>query len=277
MKNWDTLYAARTERIKSSAIRELLKLTQQPDIISFAGGLPAPDVFPVHLVKEACDIVLKTKPQTALQYGTTEGYPPLRTSIVSSNANNGFNLSNDNVMITAGGQQALDLIGKVFIDPGDKVLVEAPTYLGALQAWNPYGAEYISVPNDENGLIVQELEKVISSGIKLIYLVPNFQNPTGVTLSIERRKAIIDLAIKFNVPIVEDDPYGRLRYEGDHLPPLYTLSSETTNTYDGNIIYISSFSKILSPGFRLAWIIAPLEVISKLVPVSYTHLRAHET
>ncbi len=263
--NWDNLYAACTENMKSSAIRELLKLVQQPDIISFAGGLPAPEVFPVDLVKNACKVVLEKNPEIALQYGTTEGYTPLRDIIVSSNKDYDFDLNDENVMITAGGQQALDLIGKIFINPGDKILVEAPTYLGALQAWNAYGAEYVTIPGDENGMVVEDLEDLFASGIKLIYALPNFQNPTGITLSLERRKVIIDLAAKYNVPIVEDDPYGRLRYEGEPIKPLYTISAESGKPYNGNVIYISSFSKILSPGFRLAWIIAPKEVISKLV------------
>jgi len=265
MQNWENVYAARTDRIKSSAIRELLKLSQQPDVISFAGGLPAAEVFPVDLIKKAVNVVLETNSDVALQYGTTEGYTPLRKVIKKSNEKYNINFDIDNIMITAGGQQALDLIGKVFINPGDKVLVEAPTYLGALQAWNTYGAEYVCIPNDEHGMMVDQLEKLLSSDIKLIYALPNFQNPTGVTLSFERRKILIELAEKYNVPIIEDDPYGRLRYEGEHLPPLYSISGQNNNEYNGNVIYMSSFSKILSPGFRLAWMIAPKDVISKLV------------
>ena len=283
--NWDNLYSACTEKMKSSAIRELLKLVQQPDIISFAGGLPAPEVFPVELIKNACKVVLETNPEVALQYGTTEGYPPLRDIIISSNMDYDFNLSEENIMITAGGQQALDLIGKVFINPGDKVLVEAPTYLGALQAWSAYGAEYVTIPDDENGMVVEELENLLESGVKLIYALPNFQNPTGFTLSLERRKVLVDLAEKYNVPIVEDDPYGRLRYEGEPIKPLYAISAEAGKIYNGNVIYISSFSKILSPGFRLAWLIAPKEVVSKLVQAkqgtdlhtgTFSQLIAHE-
>jgi 2-aminoadipate transaminase len=171
-------------------------------------------------------------------------------------------------MITSGSQQALDLLGKILINNGDRVLVEAPTYLGALQAWNAYGAEYVAVPSDANGMITEELESYIRLGPKFIYVLPNFQNPSGTTLSLERRKRLVEIADKYGVPIVEDDPYGQLRYEGSHLPSVGKLDGEYRNdpgNYSGNVIYLSTFSKIMAPGIRLAWVVAPAEVIRKLV------------
>jgi 2-aminoadipate transaminase len=174
----------------------------------------------------------------------------------------------ENIMITSGSQQALDFIGRIFLNRGDYIVVENPTYLGAMQAWNAYGAQYISVPMDQDGMIVDELEKALRIGPKFIYILPNFQNPTGSTLSLERRQQIVELADKYGVPIVEDDPYGQLRYEGEHLPSLVYLDSKhrgDDGIYTGNVIYLSTFSKILAPGIRLAWVIAPEQVIKKLV------------
>lgn len=266
---WDHRYAQRTQRMGSSAIRELLKYSEKPDIISFAGGLPAPDVFPVEEFTEACIRVLRDYGPQALQYGTTEGYLPLREMIARHTERYGINISPDNLLITSGSQQALDLLGKIFINRGDRILVESPTYLGALQAWNAYGAEYVAVPFDENGMITDELEEALRTGPKFIYVLPNFQNPTGSTLSLERRKKLVELADTYGVPIIEDDPYGQLRYEGEHLPPVVELDSEYRNNcdlcYRGNVIYLSTFSKILAPGLRLAWVVAPPEVIRKLV------------
>ena len=265
---WDHRYAQRTQRMKNSAIRELLKLTESPDIISFAGGLPAPDVFPVDEIQEACIRILRNQPAMALQYGTTEGYLPLREMIARFTARVGFEVNPDNLLITSGSQQALDLLGKIFINPGDRILVESPTYLGALQAWNTYGAEYVPVDSDEHGMETDALEEALRTGPKLIYVLPNFQNPTGVTLSLERRKKLVELANRYGVPIVEDDPYGQLRFEGDHLPSVETLDAEwhpNSGSYIGNVIYLSTFSKILTPGLRLAWVVAPPEVIRKLV------------
>jgi 2-aminoadipate transaminase len=266
---WDNRYAQRTQRMASSAIRELLKVTEKPDVISFAGGLPAPDVFPVEEVQEACQIVLQEMGAQALQYSTTEGYLPLREMIARHTARYGFQISPDHVLITASSQQALDLLGKVFINPGDHILVESPTYLGALQAWNAYGAEYVTVPMDEDGMDTDALEEALRAGPKFIYVLPNFQNPSGSTLSLERRYKLIDLADRYGVPIVEDDPYGQLRYDGEHLPSVVTLDSQSRDdckaSYRGNVIYLSTFSKILAPGLRLGWVIAPPEVIRKIV------------
>jgi len=265
---WDHRFAQRTHRMKSSAIRELLKLTEDPEIISFAGGLPAPEVFPVEEFVEACTKVLREQGDWALQYGSTEGYTPLREMIARFTSRYGIEVTAENILITSGSQQALDLLGKVFINPGDHILTESPTYLGALQAWNLYGAEYITVPSDDDGIVTDYLENALRTGPKFIYVLPNFQNPTGVTISLERRLKIVELADHYGVPIVEDDPYGQLLFEGEPLPPIEVLDSQkhhNGNCYTGNVIYLSTFSKTLAPGIRLAWVVAPPEVIRKLV------------
>jgi len=266
---WEYRYAHRTQKMGSSVIRELLKFTEQPDIISFAGGLPAPEVFPVKEFQDACNQVLTDHGALALQYSTTEGYLPLREMIARHNARFSVHVTAENIMITSGSQQALDFIGRLFINRGDYVVVESPTYLGALQAWNAYGAQYISVPSDENGMIMDKLEEALRIGPKFIYILPNFQNPSGSTLSLERRKRLVLLADQYGVPIVEDDPYGQLRYDGEHIPSVATLDSRYRNDndgeYTGNVIYLSTFSKLLAPGLRLAWVIAPPQVVRKLV------------
>jgi 2-aminoadipate transaminase len=254
--------------MKGSAIRELLKFVEDPEVISFAGGMPAPDAFPIKEFTDACNRVLKTQSSQALQYGSTDGYLPLREMIAQQSKRYGIEVTPENILITSGSQQALDLLGKIFINPGDHIVVENPTYVGALQALNAYGAEYIPVPTDEEGMVTSELEKSLRSSPKFIYVLPNFQNPTGVTLSFERRLQLIELSEKYGVPIIEDDPYGQLRFEGDNLPPIEVLDSQTRaqgGCYSGNVIYTSTFSKTLSPGIRLAWVIAPPEVIHKLV------------
>jgi len=265
---WTSRYAQRTKGLKSSTIRELLKITQKPEIISFAGGLPAPDVFPIERFEMACSKVLEQQGRTALQYSATEGYEPLREMIARHTERYGIKAKPENVLITSGSQQALDLIGKLLINPGDRVLVEAPTYLGALQAFDVYGAEYVSVPSDENGLRTDLLEKPLRSGPKFMYVLPNFQNPGGTTLSEGRRHELVLLADRYGVPLVEDDPYGQLRYEGEHLPPLVVLDRENLkrdNGYSmGNVLYLSTFSKTLAPGLRLGWIVAPVDVVTKL-------------
>jgi 2-aminoadipate transaminase len=266
---WTSRYAQRTKNIKSSAIRELLKITQRPEIISFAGGLPAPDVFPTERFREACIKVLEKQSGLALQYGATEGYEPLREMIARHTARYGVKAKPENVLITSGSQQALDLIGKLLINSGDRVLVEAPTYLGALQAFNVYGAEYVSVLSDQDGLRTDRLESSLRLGPKFMYVLPNFQNPGGTTLAEGRRHELVLLADRYGIPIVEDDPYGQLRYEGEHLTPLMVLDRENLPRDDGysigNVIYLSTFSKTLAPGLRLGWMVAPPDVIAKLV------------
>ncbi len=266
---WSYRYAQRTKRVKSSTIRELLKITQRPEVISFAGGLPAPDVFPIERFREACERVLTEHGRQALQYGASEGYEPLREMIALNLQRYGIPAMTENVLITCGSQQALDLIGKLLVNPGDRLLVEAPTYLGALQAFNAYGAEYVEVPVDDDGIQTALLEDALRSGPKFMYILPNFQNPGGVTLSERRRIELVFLADKYGIPIIEDDPYGQLRYEGEHLRPLLVLDRENLRRdlgyHLGNIIYLSTFSKTLAPGLRLGWIVAPPDVIAKLV------------
>jgi 2-aminoadipate transaminase len=263
---WENRYAQRTQQMKSSAIRELLKFAEMPEVISFAGGMPAPEVFPIKEFKEACVKVLSENGAACLQYGSTDGYMPLREMIARHSARYGITVTVDNILPTSGSQQALDLLGRIFINPGDRILVESPTYVGALQAWRMYGAEFIPVPFDEDGMITNELEARLRAGPKFIYVLPNFQNPTGVTLSYERRLKLIELADRYGVPIIEDDPYGQLRYEGENLPALEVLDSQTRlqgKCYSGNVIYLSTFSKTLAPGIRLAWVVAPPEIINK--------------
>ena len=265
---WTYRYAHRIQAIRSSAIRELLKLTQNAEMISFAGGMPAPELFPVEEFKAACDRVLSKHGPAALQYSTTEGYPPLRELISGLMAREGVTVKSENILITASSQQALDLVAKLLINRGEHVLVESPTYLGAMQAFNVFGPEYMPVPTDEEGLRPETLEAVLPAGPKFMYILPNFHNPAGITLSLARRRRIVELADQWGVPIVEDDPYGQLRYEGEHLPPLIALDAQNLKTVadyrQGNIIYLSTFSKTLAPGLRLGWIAAPPDVVSKL-------------
>ncbi|MFL7840435.1 MAG: PLP-dependent aminotransferase family protein [Candidatus Promineifilaceae bacterium] len=272
---WNHRYAQRMHNMGSSLLRELLKLTQDSEIISFAGGLPAPEVFPVEAFKAASCKVLEEQGQRALQYGASEGYYPLRQWIVEHMVRYGIEARVENILITSGSQQALDLIGKVMINPGDLILTELPTYLGALQAWRAYQAEFTSIPVDEDGIRTDLLEEALCAGPKFMYILPNFQNPAGVTLSLERRKYLIDIADIYGIPIIEDDPYGELRYEGENVTPLVVLDAEKHNGKSGsgyesgfmrgNVIYISTFSKTLAPGLRLAWIVAPEEVINHCV------------
>jgi 2-aminoadipate transaminase len=264
--SWTSLYAERTRNITSSTIRELLKLVQKPGIISFAGGLPAPEVFPVARVRECCLRVLDQDGRAALQYSPTEGYQPLREFLAAGMERQGVPAGADNVLITSGSQQALDLLAKLLINPGDRIVVEAPTYLGALQAFNVFGAAYVGLPVDEDGLRMEAVEDVLRSAPKFMYILPNFQNPAGVTLSRSRREKLVHLAEKYGVPIVEDDPYGQLRYEGQGLPSLIALDHAQPQG-SANVIYLSTFSKTLAPGLRLGWIVAPRDIIAKLVQI----------
>lgn len=268
---WSERFAQRTQRMTSSVIRELLKLTEKPDVISFAGGLPAPEVFPLEEVERATRSVLREQGKTALQYSPTEGYLPLRELLVRQMARYGIKVKTANVMITSGSQQGLDLVGKLFLNPGDRVLAESPTYLGALQAWSAYQADYLTVPVDDDGLDVERLEAQLRAGPKFLYILPNFQNPAGVTLSLARRRRLVELAHHYGAPIVEDDPYGQLRYEGEHLSPIVALDAERhecaqgETEFTGNVLYLSTLSKTLAPGLRIAWVVAPESVISRLV------------
>jgi 2-aminoadipate transaminase len=268
---WTERFAQRTQRMASSVIRELLKVTEKPDIISFAGGLPAKEVFPGAEIQSACERVLQEHGSSALQYSATEGLLPLRELLVRHMSRQGIKVTPPNVLITSGSQQALDLIGKLFLNPGDRVLTETPTYLGALQAWSAYEPEYLAVPIDESGLDVDTLEAELRAAPKFLYVLPNFQNPSGATLSLPRRRRLVELANHYGVPVVEDDPYGQLRYEGDDLPPLVELDARFhgcangETDFTGDVLYVSTFSKTLAPGLRVGWVVAPETVIHRLV------------
>jgi 2-aminoadipate transaminase len=256
---WDTIFCDRAKGMSSSIIREILKFTQMPDIISFAGGLPAPELFPIREFEEASRHVLNTDGERALQYSLTEGLLPLREALAEKMGKYGIPVEPKNIMLTNGSQQALDLIGRIFIDEGDVIVTGAPTYLGALQAFKVYAPRVVGVPVDDSGMVVDELEKVLAKEKpKFIYVLPNFHNPMGVTLTLERRTQLVKAAAKYGIPIIEDDPYGELRFEGEDITPIIVLHKE-------NVLYLSTFSKTLAPGIRLGWVVAPEQIIRKLV------------
>ena len=257
-------YAGRLSNIRASEIRELLKLTERPEVISFAGGLPASELFPIQEIKEVNDYVLDCCGEQALQYTTTEGFQPLRRWIAERmNSRLGTSFDEDNIMITHGSQQALDLTGKVFLEEGDVVLCESLTYLAAISAFRAYGCRFAEVETDEDGMVISRLEKALEEnpGAKLIYIVPDFQNPTGRTWSLARRRQLAELSAKYNVVVIEDNPYGELRYEGDFLPSVKSFDKE------GNVLCTGTFSKIFCPGYRIGWIAGEKEVIRKYVLV----------
>lgn len=256
-------FSQRAQKLTSSTIREILKVTERPEIISFAGGLPSPKGFPVEVINQAFDRVLQQNGMSALQYGPTEGYAPLRAWVAQDLSKDGANVSPDEVLIVSGSQQALDMLGKLLIDPGSNVLVEAPSYLGALQSFSLFEPNYVGVPTDEGGLIPEELTAERAAGARFIYALPNFQNPTGLTLSLERRQALVERCAALQVPIIEDDPYGELRYAGQAQPGLLGLGRKAGAT----VIRLGSFSKVLAPGLRLGYIVAPRPILSKLVQI----------
>jgi len=248
----------RARKLTSSAIREILKVTERPEVISFAGGLPSPATFPVEEMRVACDRILRDSPAAALQYSATEGYLPLREWVAQRYSVNGASIRSSQVLITTGSQQALDLLGKVLIDPASRVLVETPTYLGALQSFSMYEPNYVQVPTDEHGLIPSSLDATLTADARLLYAQPNFQNPTGRRLSLERRTALAAFAQRAGFPVIEDDPYGALDYAGAPLPTMLSMAPD-------HIVHLGSFSKVLSPGMRVGYIIAPEELHFKLV------------
>lgn len=257
-------FAKRMSYIKASEIREILKVTEQDDVISFAGGLPAPELFPVNEINEITRIVLEEAGTKALQYTTTEGYAPLREWIAERMNNRlGTAFDKDNILITHGSQQGLDLSGKVFLDEGDVVLCESPTYLAAISALKAYGCSFIEIPTDAAGMDMNALEDVLNctENVKLIYVIPTFQNPTGRTWSLERRRKLAELSAKYNIAVVEDNPYGELRFEGEHLPSVKSFDEV------GNVLCTGSFSKIFCPGFRIGWMAGDKEIIRKYVLV----------
>ncbi len=249
-------FAERAEQLQASFIREILKITQQPEIISFAGGLPSPLTFPVDEMKLAYDKVLSNNGKVALQYGPTDGYTPLRQWIADSLSTGGAKIVPEQVLMTSGSQQALDLLGKVLIDEGSRVLVETPSYLGALQAFSVYLPEFKSVDTDDHGLVPSSIDAV-AEGARLLYSLPNFQNPTGRSLSIERRLELVETCARLGLPLIEDDPYGSLSYKGEPLPKMVAMNPD-------GVIYMGSFSKVLTPGIRLGYVVAPLPLARRL-------------
>ncbi len=265
MTNIDRLYSDRAGKMRKSEIRELLKVAQDPEVISFAGGLPSPRSFPLQDLQGVVKSVLEHHGEVALQYGTTQGLTELREAIAERACKDGMDVTAENVMITSGSQQALDTIGKIFLNPGDVALVGLPTYLGGINAYRSYEGNLVGVPLDKDGMIIDILEEKIMElqkediTPKFIYVVPTFQNPAGVIMSEARRKKLVDLANEYDLVIVEDDPYGKLRFDVDHIKPIKSFDDE------GRVIYMSTFSKILSPGFRLAWTIASDELSRKMI------------
>jgi len=265
---WETRYARRAASVSSSAIRELLKVVQTPGMLSLAGGMPPPELFPIQAMQAACQHVLSERGREAMQYGITEGYAPLRQFVVEWMSRSGLQLDESNVLITSGGMQGLDLVGRLLINPGDSITVESPTFLGALQTFTINQAQFLPVPTDEEGILPVHLEAALQKRPALVYLIPTFQNPTGITLSARRRREIVELADRYQTPIIEDDPYSHLRVEGEEVSPLIRLDAEMRGSTGGgllgNVIYVGTFSKILGPGLRVGWLVGPAMVIRQL-------------
>ncbi|MFZ6875646.1 PLP-dependent aminotransferase family protein [Undibacterium sp. Di27W] len=249
-------FSDRAEQLQSSAIREILKVTMRPEVISFAGGLPSPETFPVERMRAAFDKVLTQQGKSALQYGPTDGYAPLREFLADSLSTGDSKILPDQIMMVSGSQQGLDLLGKVLVDEGSKVLVETPSYLGALQAFSVYRPAFESVDTDEHGLVPASVAAK-GAGARLMYALPNFQNPTGRTLSVERRYELVETCARMGIPLVEDNPYGDLCYSGEPLPKMLNMNP-------GGVIYMGSFSKVLTPGIRLGYVVGPTPLIRKL-------------
>ena len=249
-------FSDRASQLQSSFIREILKITQRPEIISFAGGLPSPLTFPVERMQASFDKVLSENGKVALQYGPTDGYAPLRAWIADSLSTDDARIVPEQILMTSGSQQALDLLGKVLIDEGSRVLVETPSYLGALQAFSVYRPEFASVDTDDDGLVPASIDSV-AAGARLLYALPNFQNPTGRSLSIARRVELVETCARLGLPLIEDDPYGALSYKGAPYPKMLSMNP-------GGVIYMGSFSKVLTPGIRLGYVCAPLPLVRRL-------------
>lgn len=265
IKDLSAFYSKNALNMKRSEIRELLKVTRRPDVISFAGGLPASETFPVKELEEISCQLLREKGATALQYGPTEGELCLREEVAKWLSREKTSVKPENILITSGSQQGLDIVSKVFLDPKDIVIVELPSYIGGIQSFTAYRARMIGVPQDDHGMRMDLLEKTLaklatkSKKPKFIYVVPDFQNPSGVTMSLERRKQLLELAYRFEVPLVEDSPYRDLRFAGQTVPAIFSLDK------DKQVIVLGTFSKLLCPGLRLAWIMAPAEWMDRMV------------
>ncbi|MFY9605712.1 MAG: PLP-dependent aminotransferase family protein [Thermoplasmata archaeon] len=258
-------FSERTKEMRASEVRELLKLLQVPDMISFAGGFPNPESFPVEIIRQIVSDVLEKDGAQALQYGITEGYAPLRESVADRMNKRGMDISKENVLIVSGSQQAIDLMGKIFIDPKDTIVISAPTYLAALTNWAVMQATFESIPIDHNNMRMDIFEERMKRLVKrsnppeIVYVLPNFQNPAGVTMPEKNRRKMVDMASEYDFIILEDDPYGDLRYKGDPIPPLKHWDDE------GRVVYTSTFSKILAPGLRVGWVVAAPEILKKLI------------
>ncbi|WP_347322414.1 PLP-dependent aminotransferase family protein, partial [Ralstonia pseudosolanacearum] len=262
-----SLLAPRLQNVETSAIRELFKVLGKPGLISFAGGFPDAALFDVEGLKAAADSALATDAARALQYGATEGFEPLREAIVTLMQARGATVANTDILVTTGSQQGLDLLGKVLIGEGDTVLTEAPTFLAAIQAFKLYGAKVAGVPTDEDGLDLDALERALAAGRpKFLYVIPNFGNPSGALMSLERRRRLLALAVRHDLLIVEDDPYGELYFDAPPPPSLFALSQQTDGA-QGRVVYLGSLSKVVAPGLRVGWMIAPSLVLSNAVMV----------
>ena len=262
---FDKHFSERARHLRASDVRELLKLLQNPEMISFAGGLPNPESFPSEIIREIANDVLAENAGKALQYGITEGYLPLREALAERMRGKGMDVTTDNVATVSGSQQVIDLMGKVFIDPGDVIVVSAPTYLTALTGFSVYDARFETVPIDSENmrmdLFEEKLEQLTKEGVrpKIVYALPNFQNPAGVTMPEKSRRRLVDLANEHDLVVLEDDPYGELRYRGEDIRPVKSFDDQ------GRVIYMSTFSKILSPGFRVGWMVGDTEILRKLI------------
>ncbi|KIX84689.1 aminotransferase-like domain-containing protein [Thermus filiformis] len=255
---WTERFGGSAARIQASTIRELLKLTQRPGVLSFAGGLPAPELFPKEEAAQKAAQILRERGERALQYGPTEGYAPLREWVAQR-----FGVEVEEVLITTGSQQGLDLLGKVFLDEGSPVLLEAPSYLGAIQAFRAYGPRFVTVAMDAEGMDLEALEEALRrERPRFIYAIPTFQNPSSALMPLSRRERLVEIAHAHGVPLVEDDAYAELYFDGKKLPTLFEL--DRAQGY-GNVVYLGSFSKVLAPGLRVAYAVGPKPVIAKLV------------
>lgn len=253
-------FSSRMDLLKGSAIRELLALANKPEVLSFAGGMPAPELFPVEKIKAATDAVLDEQGRVALQYTSTDGFLHFREQIAERmGTKNGIKTDASHILVTSGSQQGLDYSARVFCDKGDVIIIESPSYLGALNAFKACEPNFVAIPTDENGMIMEELEKVLATtdNVKMIYVIPDFQNPSGRTWPIERRQQFMEIVNKYEIPVVEDNPYGELRFEGENMPALKSMDTK------GLVVFLGTFSKILAPGYRLGWVCADGEILAK--------------
>jgi 2-aminoadipate transaminase len=255
-------FSERANGLKASEIRELLKLTEMPEVISFAGGLPAPELFPVDGMKKVTQEVLEKDGQVALQYSTTEGFKPLRDIIAKQRMSpEGVDVTGDDIIVTSGSQEGIEFSAKIFVNEGDTIICESPSYLGAIGAFKAYRPNFTEIEMDEHGIIIEKLEEELKKNkrVKMIYTIPDFQNPTGITMSDDRRKRIAELAKEYQVPVIEDNPYGELIFEGTTHPSIKSFDK------DGWVIYLGTFSKTFCPGLRLGWICAAPEILEKYI------------